>query len=57
MERPLQAMTLPDGNLRDGDVPRGEGFAKGAVLEYAVHRGDKGQDGDAFVRLSFTELN
>jgi hypothetical protein len=45
------------GDLRDGDVPGGEGLAEGSVLECAVCRGDEGQDGDVFVCLRFSELN
>ena len=44
------------GDFGDGDVPGGEGFAEGAVLECAVCRGDEGQDGDVFVGLRFPEF-
>ena len=44
------------GDFCDDEVPGGEGFPEGAVLESAVRRGDERHDGDVFVRLRFPEL-
>jgi len=45
------------GDFCDDEVPGGEGFPEGAVLESAVRRGDERHNGDVLVRLRFTEFN
>ena len=45
------------GDFCDDEVPGGEGFPEGVVLESAVRRGDERHNGDVLVRLRFTEFN
>jgi len=45
------------GDFCDDEVPGGEGFPEGVVLESAVRRGDERHNGDVLVRLRLTEFN